>query len=245
MCPRKFNVGAKGAERDKKIQKRPDPKWSKGRTPSGWYTTQVHVQLVERKGLRNFLSLISNNKSKSLQIWFKGATVHPKLTVKLGVVCSWDFIHDGHMNTGVLESSFWIAESCWGWVYSRGAPAWGSWETVELSYEVEPGCVSVSIYVVWAFPLAPFLVCLLCPVPICFSLILLLFLRFLLVFWDRKDVVDLDGREGEELGIGGGEAIVRIYCMKKITIFKKLFQKIKRESQDYVGDHKMLKAPES
>lgn len=26
VCPRKFNVGAKGAERDKKIQKRPDPK---------------------------------------------------------------------------------------------------------------------------------------------------------------------------------------------------------------------------
>lgn len=37
----------------------------------------------------------------------------------------------------------------------------------------------------------------------------------------------------------------QIILHEKITIFKKLFQKIKTGSLDYVGDHKMLKAPES
>jgi hypothetical protein len=53
--------------------------------------------------------------------------------------------------------------------------------------------------------------------------ILLLFLRSLSVSRDRKGLEDLNGREDEdELGeIDGDETVIRMYYMRKKSIFKK------------------------
>lgn len=55
------------------------------------------------------------NQQQQIQIaadMIQGCHGSPQADSQTRRVCPWDFIHDGHMNTGVLESSFWITESC-------------------------------------------------------------------------------------------------------------------------------------
>lgn len=54
--------------------------------PSGRDPTQLNLQPVKGKGLKNFLPLKGSNKSKQLQMRFMSARAHTKLVFKHGRV---------------------------------------------------------------------------------------------------------------------------------------------------------------
>lgn len=87
---------------------------------SGQHPTQITLQL--EKGKRHkFMSLKIKNKSKLLQMWFKGSRVHSKVVIKLTVSSKWFRLqsYEGYMSKGVVESSFLVKESHWGQVDGR------------------------------------------------------------------------------------------------------------------------------